>query len=65
MAMDFVTALDNKFESRKQMLISALAEGAAKDFAEYQYIVGQVRGLAAAQMELTDLSQTLKEKDED
>lgn len=65
MAMDFVTALDNKFESRKQMLISALAEGAAKDFAEYQYIVGQVRGLAAAQMELTDLSQTLKENDED
>lgn len=65
MAMDFVTALNNKFESRKQMLISALAEGAAKDFAEYQYIVGQVRGLAAAQMELTDLSQTLKENDED
>jgi len=65
MAMDFVTALHKKFESRKQMLISALAEGAAKDFAEYQYIVGQVRGLAAAQMELTDLSQTLKDKDED
>ena len=63
--MDFVTALNKKFEDRKQMLISALSDGSAKDFAEYQSIVGQVRGLAAAQMELNDLSRTLKENDDD
>lgn len=63
--MDIHEVLNKKFEDKKQMLISALAQGAAKDFAEYRDIVGQVRGLAAAQMELDDLLQMLKEKDED
>lgn len=65
MAMDFVTALSNKIDAQKQMLISAMAHGSAKDFADYQYMCGRVRGLADAQVELTDLSQTLKETDED
>ena len=63
--MDFVTALNKKLEDHKQMLISALGQGSAKDFADYQHLCGRIRGLADAQIELNDLAQTLKEKDED
>jgi len=63
--MDFVTALNNKLEDQKRMLATALAQGAAKDFADYQHLCGRLRGLADAQIELNDLAQTLKENDED
>ena len=62
--MDFVEALNKKLEDKKQMLISALGQGSAKDFAEYKDLCGRIRGLADAQMELNDLSRTLKETDD-
>jgi hypothetical protein len=62
--MDFVTALATKIEAQKQMLISALAHGSAKDFPEYQNLCGRIRGLADAQVELNDLALTLKETDD-
>jgi hypothetical protein len=63
--MDLHEVLTKKFEEKKQMLISAMAQGAAKDFAEYQHVCGRVRGLTEAQVELNDLLQTMKENDED
>jgi hypothetical protein len=63
--MDFVEALNKKLEDKKQMLIAALGQGSAKDFADYKDLCGRIRGLADAQMELNDLSRTMKENDED
>ena len=63
--MDFVEVLTKKLNEQRQMLISALAQGSAKDFADYQNLCGRLRGLADAQMELNDLSRTLKENNED
>lgn len=54
-----------KIEERKQSVIDALANGAAADYAAYQNLVGQVRGLAAAQMETNDLLRKVKEVDDD
>lgn len=65
MALTFIEALNKKFEDQKQMLSSALAQGSAKDFADYQHLCGRIRGLADAQIQLNDLAQTLKEPDED
>jgi hypothetical protein len=63
--MDFIEALTKKLEDQKQLLITALAHGSAKDFADYQHLCGRLRGLADAQGSLNDLAQTLKETDED
>ena len=63
--MDLYTVLTNKYEERKQLLTVAMAQGAAKDFADYQYQCGRLRGLADAQIELNDLLREIKEKDED
>jgi hypothetical protein len=39
----------------------AITKGAAADYAAYQNLVGQARGLAAAQMEVNDLLRKLKD----
>lgn len=57
--------LISKFEERKAGLVDALGNGAAADYAAYQNLVGQVRGLAAAQMETNDLLRNLKEVNDD
>ena len=54
-------ALFNKLEERRMATVDALTKGAAADFAAYQNLVGQVRGLAAAQMEINDLLRKVKE----
>lgn len=54
-----------KLEERKQALLDALADGAAADYAAYQNLVGQVRGLAASQMEVNDLLRKVKEANDD
>lgn len=45
-------SLEHNFPSdlneQKQMLIDALLDGRAKDYAEYKYMVGQIRGLTVA-----------------
>ncbi len=43
----------------------AITKGAAADYAAYQNLVGQARGLAAAQMEINDLLRKLKETEND
>jgi hypothetical protein len=55
-----------KLEEKKGLLTDALMRGNCKDFAEYQYVVGQARGLAAAQLVASDLLRSIKESsDED
>jgi len=44
---------------------SSLANGSAKDYAEYSHTVGTVRGLRIAQSFITDLSRTYMEDDND
>jgi hypothetical protein len=63
--MDALELLSRKLEEKKQMLIAAMAQGSAKDFAEYQNLCGRIRGLADTQMEVNDLLRKLKENDED
>ena len=54
-----------KLEERKIALVEAIANGAAGDFPVYTNLVGQVRGLAAAQMEISDLLRKLKDIDDE
>ena len=45
-------------------LADSISVGAAKDFCEYQNMVGTIKGLALAERELLDLVEALKKGEE-
>ena len=57
--------LTSKYEDRKKTLIEFLCDGAAKDFADYKNLCGEIRGLSVAQEETKDLVRKLKELDDE
>lgn len=50
---------------RIEQLTESLADGNAKDFAEYRYLCGTIRGLSLAQSEITGLVRRLREIDDE
>jgi hypothetical protein len=54
-----------KIESEKKLIIENLADGVAKDYAEYQNLCGVIRGLLTAQREINDLLRKLKDDDDE
>ena len=54
----------NQLEDQRKLKIEALADGAAKDFAQYQHTVGMVRGLLTAQSLIQDLAKNMEMDDE-
>lgn len=61
MEQQILLRLASKIEERHQQLIESLADGSPKDFAEYRYLCGTIRGLAFAQSEIQDLVRRIKE----
>lgn len=51
----------SKITERTNQLTESLADGNAKDFAEYRYLCGTIRGLSHAQSEIQDLVRRLRE----
>ena len=51
----------SKIAERMQQLTESLADGNAKDFAEYRYLCGTIRGLGHAQAEIQDLVRRIRE----
>ena len=64
MEQQLLEYLSSKLSERRKALIEALGAGSAKDFAEYQNLCGQVRGLLIAQVELDDLLRNVKDSNE-
>jgi len=60
---DILELLVSKLEARKETLIEFLAQGSAKELAEYKSLCGEIRGLTVAQEEAKDLVRRLKELD--
>ena len=61
------TALDvviKELEERRESIAQALISGAAKDFAEYKDLCGEIRGLSRAHAFITDLVRKM-ERNED
>ncbi len=56
--------LISEFVDRIQMLQKAIAAGNCANFEEYKYTCGQIRGLEAACLTITDLKQRLEKSDE-
>lgn len=53
--------LASQLEERQKQLIESLADGNVKDFADYRYLCGTIRGLSFAQSELQDLVRRIRE----
>ena len=54
-----------KIENEKKLIIENLADGVAKDYAEYQNLCGVIRGMLTAQREINDLLRKLKDDDDE
>lgn len=61
------TALDvviKELEERRETIAQALISGAAKDFAEYRDLCGEIRGLSRAHAFINDLARKMENDDE-
>ena len=54
-----------QFRKRKQELSALLASGVAKDYPQYQRIVGEITGLEFAEQEILDLHKRMRVEHED
>jgi hypothetical protein len=52
--------LASKIKERQTQLIESLADGGSKDFSEYRYTCGTIRGLTFARQEIEDLVRNLR-----
>ena len=53
-----------ELEERRETIAQALLSGAAKDFAEYRDLCGEIRGLSRAHAFVTDLVRKMENDDE-
>ena len=53
-----------EMKEREISLSGSICDGAAKDYAEYRYLCGQIQGLGFAQMTISDLVRRLEKFDE-
>ena len=53
-----------KYQERIALLQDAIAMGGCKSYDEYKYSCGQLRGLEAACLVVTDLKQSMESSDE-
>jgi len=56
--------LSGKIKEQVRSIEESLAQGVAKDYAEYQNLCGVIRGLLTAQREINDLLRRVKEHDD-
>lgn len=53
-----------ELKDRRNSLLTAIADGSAKDYAEYRTIAGEIRGLSFAVSLVEDLVRQLESSDE-
>lgn len=62
--MDAFDYLESEVNKDIKSIEDALSAGNAKDYAEYQYLCGKIRGLLAAQAIILDLKKRTEQDDE-
>ena len=61
------TAFDvvlKEIEESRELIAQALVSGSAKDFTEYKYMAGEIRGLSRAHAFITDLVRKIETNDD-
>lgn len=64
MATTAISLVVKELEERRESIAQALISGAAKDFAEYKDLCGEIRGLSRAHAFITDLVRKMENDDE-
>tara|TARA_R110000868_G_scaffold103138_2_gene284110 strand:+ start:219 stop:413 length:195 start_codon:yes stop_codon:yes gene_type:complete len=64
MATTAFTVVIKELEERRESIAQALISGAAKDFADYKDLCGEIRGLSRAHAFITDLVRKMENNDE-
>ena len=59
-----LTYLRDQLQEEVRAVEESLAQGVAKDYAEYQNLCGVIRGLLTAQREINDLLRKVKDYDD-
>ena len=59
-----LTYLRDRLQEEVRQVEESLAQGVAKDYAEYQNLCGVIRGLLTAQREINDLLRKVKDYDD-
>lgn len=62
--MDAIDYLLTKLSEEVKQIQTSLGSGSAKDYAEYQYQCGKIRGLLVAEGQLLDLKKRMEDSDE-
>jgi hypothetical protein len=63
--MNALEVLVKECREKKEQLSQALMGAAAKDYAEYRAICGEIRGLSYAEETIKDLAKKLENSDDD
>ena len=56
--------LAQQYKDKRMQLTDALSDGAAKDYAEYRAMCGEIRGLLTAERYVNDLAKHMETSDE-
>ena len=64
MATTAFSVVIKELEERRESIAQALISGAAKDFADYKDLCGEIRGLSRAHAFITDLVRKMENNDE-
>ena len=65
MATTVFSVILREVEEKQRSLADALASGAAKDYAEYKFMCGEIRGLSFAHTYVTDLVRKMEQDDDE
>ena len=57
--------LVHQYRDKRMQIVDAVSNGAAKDYAEYRAMCGEIRGLLAAEMHVQDLAKHLENNDDE
>lgn len=64
MATTAFSVVLKEIDERRNNLAESLISGAAKDYAEYKSLCGEIRGLSRAYSHISDLVTRMEESDE-
>ena len=53
-----------QYKDKRSQIVDAVSSGAAKDYAEYRALCGEIRGLLTAESYLLDLAKNLENADD-
>jgi len=65
MATTAFSVVLKEIEERRESIAHVLVDGAAKDYAEYKSLCGEIRGLSQAHMYITDLVRRMVQDDDE